>query len=459
MHLSYVMLSRIQFAFTIAFHIIFPSLNIGLALFLTIMEAAWLKTKNPIYLNLCKFWTKIFALTFGMGVVGGIVMAYELGTNFAGFINQIGGVLGSLFAYEVLSAFFLEAGFLGVMLFGWNRVGHKLHFAATFLVMLGTTISAFWIMAANSWMQTPDGYQIINGKYVVDNWYHVIFNHSTAVRFTHMVLASYASVCFFIAGISAYYLIKGTHLDMAKRCFSFVLWAALILMPIQVVMGDRAGLIDHEYQPIKTAAIEAVWDTQKAAPLVLFAWPNQDLEKNQYAISIPYGASLFNTHSLDGELTGLNTVAPQDRPYVPVVFFSFRIMVGLGLIMFFIALAATILRFRNRLYEARWFHYLCILITPIGLVATIAGWFTAETGRQPWVVYNLIRTADAASKVAAEHVWISLIGIFIVYTLIFCFYLFYLLKFIQKGPHDGLDLQEEPLFSYMGSTTTTGGGK
>lgn len=432
--MDYVMLSRLQFAFTIAFHIIFPTLNIGLALFLTIMEGTWLKTKNPLYLHLCKYWTKIFALTFGMGIVGGIVMSYELGTNFANFTDQIGGVLGSLFAYEVLSAFFLEAGFLGVMLFGWNRVGPKLHFTATLCVMIGTALSAFWIMAANSWMQTPDGYQLINGKYVVANWWQVIFNHSTAHRFLHMIFASYAAVCFFIAGISAYYLVTKRNLDIAKTCFSFVLWAALIVMPLQIFFGDAAGLIDHQYQPIKTAAMEGVWNTQDGAPLLLFAWPDQDQAKNYFEIGIPYGASVFNTHSLHGQLIGLKTVAPDDRPYVPLVFFSFRIMVGLGLLMFLTALVGVYLRWRKKLFDTKWFNYWCVLITPIGLVATIAGWFTAETGRQPWVVYNLIRTVDAASIVPALHVWISLALLIVVYGFIFIFYTYYLLKFIHQGP-------------------------
>lgn len=451
---AFILFSRIQFAFTIGFHIMFPAINIGMALFLTVMEAFWLKTKNPAYLHLCKYWTKIFALTFGMGVVGGIVMSYELGTNFGHFTDKIGGVLGSLFAYEVLSAFFLEAGFLGIMLFGWNRVGPKLHFTATLLVMLGTTLSAFWIMAANSWMQTPDGFQFVNGRYEVANWWRVIMNHSTVHRFLHMLFASYGSVCFFIAGISAYYLWKKEHVELAKRSFSFALWAALFVMPIQIFFGDAVGLIDHQYQPLKTAAMEGVWHTQSGAPLLLFAWPDQEKAKNYWEVSVPYGASLLNTHSLHGTLTGLDTVAPDDRPFVPFVFYSFRIMVGLGLIMFLIAIIALYLRIRKKLYDERWFQLLCMITTPIGLAATIFGWVTAECGRQPWIVYNLIRTSDGASTLLLSHVITSLVLLLVVYGFIFSFYLIYLVKFIAAGP--GTGIENEHNYLYMSGISQQG---
>lgn len=366
MAIDTILLSRAQFGFTIGFHILFPTLNIGLALFITIMEGLWLKTKNPVYLTICKFWTKIFALTFGMGVVSGIVLSYELGTNFGPFIAAIGGVLGPLFAYEVLSAFFLEAGFLGVMLFGWNKVGPKLHFTATLLVTLGTTISAFWIMSANSWMQTPTGYTIEAGKYVVNDWFATIFNPSAIPRFTHMVMASYVTTCFVVAGVSAWYLLKQRQQELAKKCFAFALGAAVIVTPLQVVLGDMVGLVVYQYQPLKTAAIEALWETRKGAPLVLFGIPDQQQEKNLYEISIPYGASYINTHHLEGELVGLKSVPATERPIVSTVFWMFRIMVGIGFIYLAIALYALWLRMRGKLFDNRWFYHLCLWVAPLG---------------------------------------------------------------------------------------------
>lgn len=451
MDLLSVFLSRMQMAVTLTMHMLFPALNIGLALFICVMEGMWLKTKNPLYLKICKYWTKIFALAFGMGVVSGIVMAYELGANFGNFTYAIGEVLGSLFVYEVLSAFFLEAGFLGIMLFGWNRVSPKMHFFATFMVMFGTVFSAFWIMSANSWMQTPAGYKMVDGAYVLDSWMGAIFNPSFIPRFIHMVLATYNTAIFFVAGISAWYLLKNRHLDLAKKSISWVLWAAIIVVPLQIFLGDEVGLEVHENQPIKTAAIEGVWDTQKGAPLVLFAWPSMEQEKNLFAVKIPYLASLINTHSLDGELIGLTTVSKEDRPYVPVVFFSFRIMVGIGLLFLLIGLWSLWLRYRDKLYDNKWFLRLCVLATPLGFIATISGWYTAEVGRQPWVVYNVMRTAKGASDLPADHVFISLFAFILIYLFILGFFLFYLLKMINKGPDKLLDkdLAEDHAFLYM----------
>lgn len=426
--------SRIQFGFTVGFHILYPTLNIGLAIFLSIMEGAWLKTKNPHYLKICKFWMKIFALTFGMGVVTGIVMSYELGTNFGRFTLAVGPLLGPLFGYEVLSAFFLEAGFLGVMLFGWKRVGPKLHFTATLLVTIGTVFSAFWIMSANSWMQTPAGYQVVNGVYNVTSWTQAIFNPSLAVRLTHMILASLVAATFVIAGVAGWYLLKNRHTEIAKPCLSFALWAALILTPLQIVMGDMVGLKMHEYQPLKTAAMEGNWNTMAGAPLILFAIPDPAQEKNLYTLAIPKGASLFNTHHLDGVLVGLKSVPPSDRPIVPPVFYSFRIMVAIGFLFFVIALYGLWARWRGTLYKSKFLFRLCVLASPLGFVATIAGWITAEVGRQPWTVYNLLLTSNASSLVPPSHVLLSLIVLILVYGTIFGFYLFYLLHFIAKGP-------------------------
>ncbi len=446
-----VMLSRIQMGATLTMHMLFPALNIGLALFICIMEGLWLKTNDALYLKIAKFWTKIFALAFGMGVVSGIVMAYELGANFGRFTYAVGEVLGSLFVYEVLSAFFLEAGFLGIMLFGWNKVSPKMHFFATFMVMAGTAFSAFWIMSANSWMQTPAGYGFIEGKYVLVSWMDAIFNPSFIPRFLHMLLATYNTATFFIAGISAWYLLKGRHLDLAKRCFSFAIWSALVVVPLQMFMGDTVGIEVHENQPIKTAAMEGVWETQKGAPFVVFAYPSMKQEKNLFAITIPYMASLINTHSFEGELVGLKSVPPEDRPFVPIVFYTFRIMVGIGVIFLGIAFYGLWLRHKKRLYDTSWFLRLCVLATPLGFVATIAGWYTAEIGRQPWVVYNVMRTAKGASELPPDHVFISLSAFILIYIFILSFYIFYLCRMIDKGPDKLLtkDAAEGHAFQYM----------
>jgi cytochrome bd ubiquinol oxidase subunit I len=393
-------------------------------------------------------------LTFGMGVVSGIVLAYELGTNFGPFIEAAGGVLGALFAYEVLSAFFLEAGFLGVMLFGWDRVSPKLHYLATLLVMVGTAISAFWILSANSWMQTPAGFHVEAGKYVVENWWAVIFNPSAIPRFFHMMLASYLTTCFVVAGVSAWYLLKQKHLDSAKICFSFALWAAVAIAPAQILLGDLVGLKVHEYQPLKTAAMEANWQTQKGAPLILFALIDSQHEKNNFELSIPKLASLLNTHHLDGTLLGLKTVPAQDRPVIGATFWMFRVMVGIGFLFFFVALLALWLRFRGHLYKYKGFFRLCVAVGPLGFLSTIAGWVTAESGRQPWIAYDLIRTAQGASAVSPHQVIISLALLIIVYGIVFSFYIFYLFKVIRKGPasvaHDTkMDAITETPFKYM----------
>ncbi|CDZ77300.1 Cytochrome d ubiquinol oxidase subunit 1 [Legionella massiliensis] len=443
-------LSRIQFGFSIGFHILFPTLNLGLAIFLVIMEAIWLKTKNPIYLEICKLWTKIFALTFGMGVVSGIVLAYQIGTNFGPFIMLFGNVLGALFAYETLTAFFLEAGFLGVMLFGWKRVPPTLHFIATLLVTIGTTISAFWIMSANSWMQTPSGYQLVEGKYIVDSWWGVVFNPSFIPRFIHMLLASYVTTCFVIMAVSGYYLLKEKCDAIAKRCLTFSLWAALILVPLQIGVGDVVGINVYHYQPLKTAAMEGAWQTQKGAPLVLFAIPSQEQQKNFYEIAVPKLASLINTHDWNGELIGLSSVPPAEQPRMLPVFFSFRIMVGIGILMLFTAIVGVILHLKGTLFKHRWFHRWCLAMAPLGFIASIAGWLTAEIGRQPWVVYNLLKTKDAVSSIGYEEVMISFTLLILAYGVVFGFYLYYLLKLIAHGPETLTEEEiEHHAFQYM----------
>lgn len=445
------LISRIQFAFTISFHILFPAFSIGLATFLAIMEGAWLISKKPIYLSICKFWMKIFALTFGMGVVSGIVMEFQLGTNWSGFTREVGPVLGSLFTYEVLTAFFIEAGFLGVMLFGWHRVGRKLHYLSTLLVVAGVTLSAFWILAANSWMQTPAGAVLQGGQFVVKSWWQVIFNHSTLVRYFHMLLASYLSTAFVIAAISAYYLLRKQFVGFAKTCFSFSMIVIVLLIPLQVFVGDEVGLKVHEYQPVKTAAIEGLWQTEKGAPLLLFAWPDQRKQKNDFELGIPHLASVINTHQWNGELQGLKAVPASIQPFVAFTFFSFRIMVGMGGLMLLIGLLGLYLRLRRQLYSKVWFLKLSVYCFPIGFVALITGWFTAETGRQPWVVYNLLSTADAATQVSLSKVVISFVLLFVVYGLIFgVFYFRYLFKTLKAGPMAIEEVQKLP-FAYMQS--------
>lgn len=432
--LDAVVLSRIQFAFTLSFHILFPALTIGLALYLLIWEIAWLKTGKEYYYQLCRFWIKIFALAFGMGVVSGIVLSYEFGTNFSQFSKTAGNVLGPLMSYEVLTAFFLEAGFLGVMLFGWNRVSKPVHLFATAMVALGTTLSTFWILSANSWMQTPSGFRLENGVFFPVNWLAVIFNPSFPYRLSHMVIASFLTTTLVVAGVSAWYLVKQKHLDLAKPTFSLAMWLLLILAPLQIFVGDQHGLNTLEHQPIKIAAMEGRWDTAKGVPFTVFAIPDPKTASNHYALEIPYVGSLILTHHLDGEVVGLKSVPPQDRPYVPIVFYSFRVMVGLGFLFLFIAISGQILRMRKKLYSANWFQRLCVFASPLGFVAVIAGWFTTETGRQPWIVYNQIRTVDMASALPASTVLTSLIIFIVLYLSLITTFIFYLLRLVRKGP-------------------------
>ncbi len=396
---------------------------------------------------------KIFALAFGMGVVSGVVMAYQLGTNFGNFTFAIGEVLGPLFVYEVLTAFFLEAGFLGIMLFGWNRVSKKMHFLATFMVAFGTLLSAFWIMSANSWMQAPSGYIMnSNGTFTVDSWITAIFNPTFIPRFLHMSIASYIAATFFIAGVSAYYLWKKTHTELAKKCFSIAMWAALILVPIQIFIGDTVGLNVHKYQPLKTAAIEGVWQTQKGAPLVLLGYPDTDAEKNITLLTIPKVASLINTHDANGELLGLTTVPREDRPVILATFVSFRIMVGIGLFFLCLALWGLWLRRNNRLYQSTALQWACMLAVPFGFIATIAGWITAESGRQPWIVYEKMRTSAGASDLAPVQVQISLAIFITIYFFVLSFFVIYLLKLIKKGPEESVtndDKDKAHSFTYM----------
>lgn len=434
MNLDTEILSRLQFAFTLSYHILFPTLTIGLSVFLVIFEARWLRTGDPHWLMQCKYWAKIFALTFGMGVVTGIVLSYEFGTNFAPFSRATGNILGPLLAYEVLSAFFLEAGFLGVMLFGWNRVGPRLHFAATVLVMLGTTASAFWILAANSWMQTPAGFTLDNGIFAPADWWAIIFNPSFPYRLAHMLLAALLTACFFVAGVSAWYLLKQRETEFARRALVWALGLAAIVAPTQIFVGDLHGLNVLEHQPIKVAAMEANWETRTNVPLLLFALPDMEAETNHYELGIPGGASLILKHDVNGVVPGLKSVPPEDRPNVPLVFWSFRVMVGIGLLLLLLAWSGVWLRWRGTLLNSPRYHRALVAAAPLGFVATVAGWWVAEVGRQPWVVHGLMRTSESVSVLPPVQVLSSFLAFIGVYAVLMVAYLYYLFKVIRKGP-------------------------
>ncbi|RZI45178.1 cytochrome ubiquinol oxidase subunit I [Candidatus Finniella inopinata] len=435
MILDPVILARIQFAFTISFHIIFPAFTIGLASWLTVLEGMWLKTGNTIYKDLYQMWVKIFALAFGMGVVSGVVLSYQLGTNWSGFSDKIGNVLGPLLGFEVLTAFFLEASFLGIMLFGWGRVSRKMHFTATLIVATGTIISAFWILAANSWMHTPAGFEIREGNILYPtNWLAVIFNPSFPYRFCHMITAAYLTSSFSVGGVAAWYLLKKKHLPHAKIMFSMAMMMAVFIPPLQVVLGDLHGLNTLKHQPVKVAAMEGAWETEKGAPLRLFGWPDSVNEKTLYSLEIPKLTSLILTHSWDGEVKGLKAWPKENRPPVGMVFWCFRIMVGIGGLMILTGILAAILFMRKRLFDTRWFQRWCIALTPAGFIAVLAGWFVTEMGRQPYVVYGVIRTSEASSPVLGEHILISLMAFVAVYTFVFGAGVYYICRLVRKGP-------------------------
>jgi len=437
--LDAVTLARAQFAFTMSFHIIFPAFSIGLASFLAVLEGLWLWTGREVYLNLFNYWLKIFAVTFGMGVVSGIVMSYQFGSNWAAFSDKTGPVIGPLMAYEVLTAFFLEAGFLGVMLFGLKKVGKGLHFLATLMVALGTLISAFWILSANSWMQTPAGYAVNEaGQFIAHDWWAVIFNPSFPYRLVHMVLAAYLTSAFVVGGVGAYHLLRNRMLPEARVMFSMAMWMAALVAPLQILAGDLHGLNTLEHQPAKVMAMEGHYQSHPdGAPLILFGLPNQDAAKVDYAVEIPKLSSLILKHSLDAPLNGLDTVPRADWPPVPVVFWAFRIMVGLGFLMAGLGLVSLIARARGRLYDWPWLHRAGVAMGPAGFLAVLAGWFTTETGRQPFTVYGLLRTADSASPLDASAVAASLTAFVIVYFIVFGAGVVYLLRLMAAPPHSG----------------------
>jgi cytochrome d ubiquinol oxidase subunit I len=430
-----VTLARMQFAFTISFHIIFPVFSIGLASYLAVLNGAFLLTGKTVYEGLFNYWKKIFAVAFGMGVVSGIVMSYQFGTNWSVFADKTGPVLGPLMGYEVLSAFFLEAGFLGVMLFGLQRVGAKLHFLATLMVAAGTFMSAFWILSVNSWMQTPAGYGVnAAGQFIVLDWWAVIFNPSFPYRLVHMVLAAYLTTAFVVGGVGAFHLLKNRTNQAARTMFSMAMWMAAIVAPIQIVAGDMHGLNTLAHQPAKVAAMEGLFETRTSAPLVLFGLPNAKEERIDYEVSIPKLSSLILTHDLNGEVKGLKAWPPEKRPPVAIVFWSFRIMVGIGSLMLVVGLWSLSMRYKKRLCEAPWLHRAAVLMAPSGFVAVLAGWVTTEVGRQPYTVYGLLTTAQSASSIDASAVGTSLVAFIVVYFTLFGAGVFYILRLMKKPP-------------------------
>jgi cytochrome d ubiquinol oxidase subunit I len=433
-----VFLARLQFAFTIGFHIVLPAFSIGLASYLAVLEGLWLITRRHVFQDLFQYWVKAFALVFGMGVVSGLVMSYEFGTNWSVFADKAGPVIGPLMGYEVLTAFFLEAGFLGIMLFGLRKVGPGLHFAATCIVAAGTLISAFWILSVNSWMQTPRGFTMSpDGHFLPADWWAIIFNPSFFVRLPHMVLAAYLSVAFFVGAVGAWHLLRDRGNAAARTMFSMAMWMAAVVAPAQIVMGDLHGLVTRQYQPAKIAALEGDWDTSNDAPLILFGWPDMQRERTDYEVALPHLGSLILTHDWNGRVAGLKAFPPEDRPYAPVVFWAFRVMVGLGLLMAAVGLAGLVLRRGGRLYRAEWLQRVVVAMAPAGFVALLAGWVVTEVGRQPFTVYGLMRTSDSASPVGLPGVAVSLAAFAVVYLLVYGAGFAFLLRLVMRPPVQG----------------------
>ncbi|MCE9522997.1 MAG: cytochrome ubiquinol oxidase subunit I [Alphaproteobacteria bacterium] len=451
-------LARLQFAFTMVFHIVFPAFTVGLASYLAVLEGLWLWTGRALYLSLFKYWMKIFAVAFAMGVVSGIVMSYQFGSNWSAFSDKTGPVLGPLMAYEVLTAFFLEAGFLGVMLFGLDRTGKHLHFVATLAVAVGTLFSAFWILSANSWMQTPAGYAINEvGQFVPDDWLAIIFNPSFPYRLVHMVIAAYLTTALVVGATGAWHLLKDRNNAQARTMFAMAMGMIAVAAPAQLLAGDQHGLNTLQHQPAKIMALEGHFKSHPdGAPFVLFGFPDQDAGEVRWAIEIPKVGSLLLKHDPNAPLDGLDTIPKENWPPVAIVFWSFRIMVGLGLLMILLGAVALLARLRGKLYDWRWLHRFALAMGPAGFAAVLAGWITTEVGRQPFTVYGLLRTADSASPLAAPALVCSLVAFVIVYFAVFGAGLFYLLRLMSHAPRaDEPGLDAKPLRTAAVALTKT----
>jgi cytochrome d ubiquinol oxidase subunit I len=450
---SAIDLARFQFAFTISAHIIFPAFSIGLASYLAVLNGLWLWRRDEVYLRLFDYWKTIFAVVFGMGVVSGIVMSYQFGTNWSVFSDKTGPVLGPLMGYEVLTAFFLEAGFLGIMLFGRERVGERLHMAATAVVAFGTLLSAFWILSVNSWMHTPQGYAFNEaGQFVPEDWWAIIFNPSFPYRLVHMVLAAYLTTAFVVGAVGAWHLLRGRESRGAAIMFSMAMWMALAVTPVQILAGDMHGVNTLEYQPAKIAAIEGHFESypEGRAPLILFGLPDDEAGETRYKLEVPLLGSLILTHSLDTPIRGLNAFPEDERPKSAMIFWTFRIMVAVGFAMLGIGLWSAWARWKGSLLHDRWLHRSAVLMGPSGFLAVLCGWITTEVGRQPFTVHGLLRTSDSVAPIEVEAVRASLIAFIVVYFLVFGSGTFYVMRLMSKRPADRIDIDE------IGPTRTAG---
>ncbi|MEO9132172.1 MAG: cytochrome ubiquinol oxidase subunit I [Sphingomonas sp.] len=428
-------LSRLQFVWVIAWHILLPAFTVGLASYIAVMEGMYFFTRREAYLRISGFWTRIFSVSFAMGVVSGIIMPFQFGTNWSRYSDATANVLSPLFAYEGLTAFFLEAAFLGVLLFGRTLVPRWLHFFAALMVATGTLFSSFWILSANSWMQTPAGAVLIDGRFFPKDWSQIIFNPSFPFRLGHTVVGFYVTTAFVVVGVAAWLLRRGRAVAEARTMLSTTLWLLLALIPLQILLGDMHGINTLEYQPAKLAAIEARWDTAKRVPLTLFAIPDEAHETNHLSVDVPVLGSLILTHDANGTIRGLNDWPRDQRPPVAIPFFAFRIMVGIGLLMLVVVLVGNVMRVGGRLFESRAFLRLCIWVAPLGFVAVLAGWTTTEVGRQPWTVYGLLRTADSVSpSLTGSDVLLSLLGYMIAYLVMFPAGILLMARIVRKGP-------------------------
>lgn len=437
---SALMAARAQFAITISFHIMLAALSIGLANFLMVLEGLWLWRGQKIYLDVYLYWLKIFALNVAVGTASGLILEYQFGLNWSRLSTQAGDVLGPLMFYEVLAAFFLEAGFLGIMLFGMKKVGPRLHFFATCAVAMGSLISAFWILSANSWMQTPAGYSIgTDGRFMAEDWWAIIFNPSFPYRLAHMTLAAFLGTATLVAGISAWQLLRQPQNPRARLQFSMALWMIVVLAPLQIVVGDLHGQHSLKVQPLKVAAIEGSWTRPPdgaGEPLRVFAIPDMTERRNHWELAIPRVGSLYLRHDLTGTIAALDEFPPEDTPPVPIVFFAFRFMVGLGLLMVGQGLTSMVLRWRHRVFTARWMLRGCVLMAPAGFLAMLCGWVVTEVGRQPFTVYGLLRTADSLSSVSRQQVIGATWTILVFYLLIFGIGLWVLLRILREPPRN-----------------------
>ena len=435
MGLDPVSLSRIQFAWVVGWHILLPAFTIGLASFIAMLECLHAVTGRAVFLRLSQFWLKIFAISFGMGVVTGIVMPFQFGTNWSRYSDAAANVISPLLAYEGLTAFFLEAAFLGVLLFGRKLVPPAMHCLAAILVAGGTLFSAFWILATNSWMQTPAGYQIIDGRFFPQSWTEVIFSPSFPYRLAHTVCGFYVTTAFVVLGVGAYTLRSSERGPEGRTMLRMALWFLVIFLPLQMVLGDQHGLNTERYQPAKLAAIEGLWDTGEGVPASLIGWPDMQAERNRYEIALPHLGSLYLTHSWDGKVVGLKDFPPDQRPPVPVVYFAFRIMVGIALVMALVVIAGLVLLRKRVVDSTAWYLRLCQFTAPLGFFAVIAGWTTTEVGRQPWTIYGLLRTADSVTPaLTGVDVLLSLLLYVLVYLIIFPTGVVMMLRIVRGGP-------------------------